>query len=535
MNASRLLRTGLSALLVGLLATTAACTADSGAGEETDGTEDDLTSVTARSRSLEFVGTVYVEAGANDATILAAVRNQSQTAFGPMRTSDIAVNSRELKEVDPRTFVKRTVKVIDPNVASDPGKDMIEVKYKYKDNAVVGLKYASRTTVPLALMSPNYRSQLERILRECTPNDEHSREFLSSAWYVFEPSVASCQEAMKAEQKQIDLDRTKLTDARKQVTKSDVERLYLPIQAKLGADKTNRGASYPEYAKLYKGGVQANKLVISLVYGNIDHVNNGGPAGDFNWGELMTTLNEVMDAGGELKFVPVEGQPAVDLAHFTLASGKKVDNASFKDLVGLHGGQSSLSLSYADKQDLEKQFGTRIFKKWIAVERTVSVKSGNDAARDVGIQFLVYFGADSDSAPHKFATKNSDVFLYNGHSYIGFGPLDPRNFTAADFPSSYQILWIDGCVSYNYYEKDYIPLKQGGTKNLDLITNGIEAPSWRSGHAMGQWLVKLLDGKGSSYKDLLIAAEDTEALRVVDGELDNEFTPARFPMTITPR
>jgi hypothetical protein len=52
---------------------------------------------------------------------------------------------------------------------------------------------------------------------------------------------------------------------------------------------------------------------------------------------------------------------------------------------------------------------------------------------------------------------------------------------------------------------------------------------------MGQWLVKLLDGKGSSYKDLLVAAEDTEALRVVDGELDNEFTPARFPMTVTPR
>jgi len=62
MNAPRFLRTGLTALLVGLLATTAACSADSGGAEETDGTEDDLTSVTARSRSFEFVGTVYVEA-----------------------------------------------------------------------------------------------------------------------------------------------------------------------------------------------------------------------------------------------------------------------------------------------------------------------------------------------------------------------------------------------------------------------------------------------------------------------------------------
>ena len=535
MNVSRLLRTGFSALLVGLLATTAACSADTANDEGVEGTEDDLTSITARSRSLTFAGTVYVEAGSSDSAILAAVRSQSQTGFGPMRTSDIAVNSRELKEVDPSTFVKRTVKVVDPNVAGDRGKDMLEVRYTYKDNAVVGLKYARRTVVPLALLSPNYRSQLERILRECTPNDEHSREFLSSAWYVFEPSVPSCQEAMKIEQQKITADRAKLTDPRTMVAKSDAERLYLPIQAKLGADKTNRGASYPEYARLYKGGVKANKVVISLVYGNIDHDNANGPSGDFNWGELMTTLQEVMDAGGELKAVPVTGQPAVDLAHFTLASGKKVDNASFKDLIGLHTGRSSLQLSYAEKQDLEKQFATKINTHWIAAERTVSVKTGNEPARDVGVQFLVYFGAGSDSAPHKFATKNSDVFLYNGHSYIGFGPLDPRNFSAADFPSSYQIMWVDGCVSYNYYEKDYIPLKQGGTQNLDIITNGVEAPSWRSGHAMGQWLVKLLDGKGSSYKDLLIAAEDTEALRVVDGELDNEFTPARFPMTVTPR
>ncbi|CAN5918924.1 hypothetical protein BH11MYX4_BH11MYX4_43490 [soil metagenome] len=535
----RLLRTGLCAALVGLLATTAACTAESGGPDGTQGEEDDLTSVFARSRTLQFVGTVYVEAGASESAILSAVRSQSQTAFGPMRTSEIAVNSRELKEVDPSTFAKRPVKVVDPNVANDPGRDMLEIKYTYRDNAVVGLQYARRTTAPLALLSPNYRSQLERVLKECTPNDEHSREFSSSLWYVFEPSVSACKPAMQAEQKKIDADRSLLKDKKTQVAKSEAERLYLPITAKLGADKTNRGASFPEYARLYAGGVQPGKLVVSLVFGNIDHVASGGPSGDFNWGELMTTLEEVQASGGELKQVPVAGQPAVDLAHFTLKSGKKVDNASFKDLVSLHSGNSGLQIPFADKDDLEKQFSERIFKKWIGVERKVSVKSGAEPARDVAVQFLVYFGVESEGTPHHFAIKNSDVFLYNGHSQIGFGPLDPKNFSAADFPSSYQILWIDGCVSYNYYEKDYIPLKTGGTKNLDLITNAVESPSFRSGHAMGQWLTTLLNGKSASYKDLLVAAGDTDgptdSMRVVDGEVDNDFTPAKFPMTITPR
>lgn len=530
MMSTRVLRSGLGALLLSVLASTAACSAESDATSGSEaGDENDLTSITARSRSFEFVGTVYVEKTADDAAILQSVRAQAQTAFGPLRTAEAAVNSRELKEIDTSTFVKRDVKVIDPGVAGDAGREMVEVKYTYKDNAVVGLQYKNRTSMPLAVMSPSYRSQTQRILTECTPNDEHSRDFASQIWYVFEPSLSQCQEAIRAEQTKVDADRARLADPRAQVAKSEVERLYIPITAKLGADKTNKGNSYPDYHRLYKGGVKADKLVISLVYGLIDHDHSGGPESDYNFGELMTTLSEVM-ANGEYEVVP--GPDAVDLSRFTLAGGKVVDSPSFKDLVALKAGNSGLRLSYAEKTELTKQFAERINRKWIAIEKKVKVKVGDEAERDFGIQFLVYFGADSSSAPHKYATKNSDVFLYNGHSSIGYGPLDPRNFTQADFASSYQILWVDGCVSYNYYHKDYIPLKEGGTKNLDLITNGVEAPSWRSGHAMGQFLITLLNGRGASYRDLLEAARDTEALRVVDGELDNEYSPSRYAITV---
>ena len=534
----RLLRSGLCAALVGLLASTAACTADSSSnGEGTPGDEDDLTSINARSRTLQFVGTVYVEAGASDDAILSAVRAQSQTAFGPMRTSEIAVNSRELKEVDPRTFAKRTVKVVDPNVASDAGRDMLEVKYTYNDNAVVGLQYARRTTAPLALMSQNYRSHIDRILKECTKNDSEAQEFSSSIWYVFEPSVSSCKTAMQVEQKKIDADRALLKDKTKQVAKSDAERLYFPIQAKLGADKTNRGASFPEYARLYAGGVQPGKLVISLVFGNIDHVASGGPSGDFNWGELMTTLEEVQASGGELKQVAIAGQPAVDLAHFTLKSGKKVDNASFKDLVGLHSGNTGLSIPFADKDDLEKQFSDRIFKKWIGVERTVSVKNGNDAPKDVKVQFMIYFGVESEGTPHHFAIKNSDVFLYNGHSQHRLRPARPEATSPrADFPSSYQILWIDSCVSYNYYEKDYIPLKQGGTKNLDLITNAhrslrLVAERTRDGPVASR---RLLDGTEHELQAISSWRPATPTVRPSrsassTASWTTTYTPAKFP------
>jgi hypothetical protein len=87
------------------------------------------------------------------------------------------------------------------------------------------------------------------------------------------------------------------------------------------------------------------------------------------------------------------------------------------------------------------------------------------------------------------------TWAHNGHSYIRSGPLDPTRFTRDDFSKAYQILWVDECVSYNYYHKDYIPLKEGGTKNLDLITNGLEAPSYRSGISMGQFLARFLSSR----------------------------------------
>ncbi|MBI2391224.1 MAG: hypothetical protein HYV09_16665 [Deltaproteobacteria bacterium] len=58
---------------------------------------------------------------------------------------------------------------------------------------------------------------------------------------------------------------------------------------------------------------------------------------------------------------------------------------------------------------------------------------------------------------------------------------------------------------------------------------------------MGRFVGALIDGKQRSYSELLKAAEFTglgyswgkDALRVVDGELDNLYSPAKKPITLT--
>jgi hypothetical protein len=513
-----------SVLLLPLLA--AAC---SSSDEVTN--EDDLTSVTARSRSLRFGGVVYVDETAPPEVVMQTVRTQAQTAFGALRTSEMMVNSRELKEIDAKTFKTRKVTMIDTDAPNDAGRKMLEVRYTYNDLAVVPVSMAKRSSVPLALMGPGYRSQTDRILKECTANDSHAREFSGSIWYVFEPRLSQCQAAIKTEQDKIAADRQKLADKKNQVSRSEVERLYLPMTAFLGADRTNRGDSFPEYDRLYRGGVVPGKLVISLVNGIIDHESHENVTDDSGFGEWIDTLNEVMkEHPGKFKLVKTE--PEVDLFDYTV--GTKKVTLTFEQIIAWKKSFAKLGdgLSLDEQKQVAAELGRRIDQKWLTFEMPAKVKIGSEPERDVGIQILTFFGSGSGTAPFKKAIKESDVFLYNGHSFIGFGPLDPRNFTKADFPKSYQILFIDGCVSYNYYEKDYIPLKEGGTQNLDLVTNGLEAPSFRSGFALGRFIATLINGKQESYLKLLEAASDTDELRVVDGEIDNRYRPSQTPITV---
>jgi hypothetical protein len=532
----------LPALL--LCASSMACSAASDAGSDDDTTEDALTSLTARARTLKFDAYVYVSANAQDYEILSAIKHQNQSAFGALRTADIGVNSRELKDVDPATFVKSQVKVIDTSKPGDVGKTMMRVKYRYTDNALVPKSMATRSGLTLAVLAGSYQNQSERILKECTENGEHDREFQSSIWYVFNPSLSQCQSAITAEQKTIDADRKIIGTDTTKVALSEVNRLYVPVTLSLTRARNNGSASYPEYDRLYAGGVKPGRLVISMVNGKMADWAAGEEKesiDDDGYQMYWEGLQEIFAARPGFKFIKTD--PVEDLTSFTTASGKtyKVPGG-IMDIMKweLDGSGWPAGVDYPKQRELRVAAGKKLAKHWITFEAPTTVKIGSADAKPVTIELNTYLEAVSDSTPHKRAIKNSDIFVYNGHSYIGYGPLDPSRFTAADFPSSYQIMFVNGCVSYNYYEKDYIPLKQGGTQNLDLVSNGLESWVNGSGPAMGRFVGSIINGKQSSYTDILKAAQFTgygyawgqDALRVVDGELDNKYFPSKVKITV---
>ena len=72
------------------------------------------------------------------ASALVACAAPTDSSFGALRTAKVGVNSRELKDVDPTTFRKTAVTVIDK---ANPGasRTMTKVAYTYTDSFLVAV------------------------------------------------------------------------------------------------------------------------------------------------------------------------------------------------------------------------------------------------------------------------------------------------------------------------------------------------------------------------------------------------------------
>jgi hypothetical protein len=509
-----------------MLAAAVGCTSDAETSSEQG---DNLTSLTARQRILSFEGIVYVQPNLSDSAILDVVHEQTRSAFGALLHSKVAAQTREFRNVSPTSFKKRPVKVVQGDTANAPAEDMIEVRYAYEDNAVVPVEMARKSALPLALLGQGYEPRLSSITNNCTKNDKDAQESVEGGllWYVFNPSYKKCRDLIESEQRRIDEDTSKLSDPATMVPASRAKRAFLPVTMKFAPAATAATPTYPEYEKLFSGASEPGVLKISMMTGRLAHtaVETRKDGGYYEW---LAALDTIFSKNADFKLTKIT--PSVDVSTATV-NGRTYSNLGFKDFIQwtvYHRWPTKMPTE--DRDDITREIATRLDKKWVTFEKTVKVSIGGAPAKDLTLRLETLFGSEADATPHQAAIRKADVFIYNGHSYIGAGPLDPELYRKEDFTSGYQLLWFDSCISYNYYEKDFFTIKDGGSKNLDLITNGLEAPEYMSGEAEGNFVNRLIDGSMPSYQTLLKVAKATDSLRVVDGELDNTYNPTTTPI-----
>jgi hypothetical protein len=523
---------GIWAILVAM----AGCAGD----QAGDGRDPNLTSNSGVERQLTIKGYVYLDKDADASTIQSAIQRQVRTAFGPLRIGQISVDDREFKtNVDATSFSKKTVDVVKKGTDGKltTSKTVARVDYAYKARALVSSTIGESSTFSMALLMGSYQSFVDEIIDTCTENPSEDREFSTDFWYVWAPNEYKCKDLIANETTAIDKERQDLKAGAAQIGEKEYGRRYLPLNAKLKpADAPP--TTYPEYDRLY-GLKDPNKsrVVVYYIAGVAAHSTDPVDRqfeNDMGFVEFFKALNVLATQYSKLQ---VAADSQVNPLHFEY-NGKKYEG-TFAQLYSWVVSESDFPTEVKDEDQsaFRRAIHDNMKLKWIKLEAPLKLRTPEGDSKAITLDLRLIFGTQGDYAMFgylKEAYRTADVVLYNGHSYIGSSYLDAANFKASDFSSNYQIFFFNSCVSFNYYGVTYFKLKDGGSKNLELVTNGLEVPIWDGGKSMGQFIAALFDGKQNSWLSIMQKTQAgwTDPNRNVDGELDNVFDPAKSVFTV---
>jgi hypothetical protein len=232
--------------------------------------------------------------------------------------------------------------------------------------------------------------------------------------------------------------------------------------------------------------------------------------------------------------------------------GNKLDGVTWDDverwMIDDSGYPAAVGSDAQKIEALRQQVIDRFSERWIYWDMPATVTMGGQT-RQMTVEVRTFWGLEDDGSD---ATKQravwryleafwyGDVFAYAGHSHFGHGPLEPTNYGASNFPDRYQVMLVNSCLSYNYYDLDFIGMHPEGSRNLEVVMNGLPAYWNGMGESTAKYLIALLDGTNKTWAQLLDAMKinepwgenNYEPMRGVNGELDNVFDATKTPITV---
>lgn len=504
-------------------------------------TEEDLTSASGAERRIEWQSFVYVPKGTPDAEIAKAIQKQVKSAIGALRQPEIGIQDRDaLTNLDPKGWVREDLQVVDGPASGKPAGPVAvqRIRYKYSDVALVKKK-STATAYTLTLLFGDYVAKAAKLKPDCS--DDQATE-ADSLWFHYTPQLAKCQAAIKKEIQAIN-SATQGLDLTKQISKVDYQRDFVTFKADLKPVKAPP-VKYPEYDKLWGFGTDRQKVVIYAFFGVDADLRNPKDVSAVEHFRFLRTLRQRFP-----KLTVTDTKPFALVLDYEVG-GQKIA-AKYEDvfawMVDDTGFPAAVGTDAAKRAALKQQVIDRFGEHWIVWSLPVSVSIAGKT-REMTVELRTYWGYEDGKPEWRQAARNrylegfwhADVFLYQGHSHFGHGPLEPTGYHAGNFPNRYQTFLINSCVSFNYYDQDFVNLHPGGSKNLDIVVNGLPAYWTKLGEASANYVVGLVGGDNKSWLDLLAgmtvkpgwAPGGYDPMRAVNGELDNAFDAKKTPVKV---
>ena len=503
---------------------------------------DDLTSVGGNTRRIEWDGFVYVAPDADVATAQSVIARQVKSSLGALREAGLGISDRAaLHNLDPASWIRDGVQVVDPT--GHRTGSLQRIRYHYSDTALVDKTQDPGAAVDLTLLFGDYAAAAPALQPACV--DEATDA--DSLWYHFSPRQPACARLIATEAATIDADLGALPPSTSpQIPLSDAQRRFVTLRAKL-TPIANAPTEYPEYDRLWGFDSGRTKLVAYAFVGVESNERDSHDLGAIELQRLLRTLRA--------RFPTLQvsyTQPQAMLLDFYV-DGNKLDGIGWDDvarwMIDGSGYPAAVGTDAQKIEALRQQVIDRFSERWIYWTMPATVTS-HGQSRQMTVEIRTFWGLEDNGTPevkqraiwrYLEAFWYGDIFAYAGHSHFGHGPLEPTNYNSGNFPDRYQVMLVNSCLSYNYYDLDFIALHTGGSRNLDVVMNGLPAYWNGMGESTAKYLIALLDGSNKSWAQLLDAMRidepwgqrGYEPMRGVNGELDNVFDPSRTPLSVT--
>jgi hypothetical protein len=524
----------------------AACGAPSGV-DDVEHDSSDLTGTTSAERAIHFESQIYVPTDASDDAIKVAIARQVKTAIGALRQPKVSINDRGAgRNLDPSKWIRRLLTVKDPANPLQTSQTL-RVTFSYDDRAVVTNDLQTRSTVDFVMLADDYGTHDQPLKTDCTDDPTTDTD---SLWYHYAPENSACAARIQNELTRIANERRALGAGDDVIGPTEAHRWFSPVTAKLEPKKLPASEYSPEYDRLYGIGDGARDKVVVYAFFGVD-TDETNPD-DYLAQEAARFFREMLRA--QPNFRPVKTEPGVMLLDL-FVDGRKLEGVTYDQMftwiIDKTGYPNAVGTDPIKIDALRRQALAKITERWIYWDLPMTVKSASGATKDVTVEVRSFYGYEDGSPDARQHAQwryleafwHGDVFLYNGHSHFGHGPLEPTLYGAQNFNDRYQIMMVNSCISFNYYHQDFLGMKPGGSKNLDMVVNGLPSYVWGGGTALARMLSGLFDGTQKTYRELLTGMRlDTpwgerayDPMRVVDGELDNVYTLALAPLTVTLR
>jgi len=164
---------------------------------------------------------------------------------------------------------------------------------------------------------------------------------------------------------------------------------------------------------------------------------------------------------------------------------------------------------------------------------TLGVRYGKtigDKEEIVDIYYPDLFNSVADYSHYnnfQTAVSEHEVVIYLGHSVLGTGSA----YDQVNYPDSYQIMFIGGCLGWEYYVCPVLKGKGGDWNKVDAVTSIVENLYTEMNPATGAFLAKLFYGfehnDNSSWQEIMAAINNKlgHAHFGVSGARGNCFSP----------